>query len=522
MPKSLIIKSNCPTCGKLAVEKSRLKLSNSTSVLISLQCGHIISEEKLISTDYNSIKSSDNKSLMDYQVTAVKFVEESGANCLIADEQGLGKTLESLAVLSLHKSSLCPAVIVTKTTIKQQWMYEIIRWTRSNLVQILSSSKETALPGMDFYIVTYDIIKNDKAFRLVNIRTLVLDECQAIKNHLSARAKAVQNLKVNHNIEHIIGLSGTPIKNHAGEYFTILNLLRPTLFPEYNSYLRRFCDSYSSGGMYDKIGGLKNPELFREMTQDFIIRRTKDEVLKDLPKLSRNFYHCSMDSKFGKAYSIALKELEELFYSEESPENSANQLAVMNKLRQITGISKVIECVDFVIDYLLSNDRPIVIFTHHNDVRTLLELQLNDWLSAGNYDKVLMLTSDLSGERRADIVEAFKNKKSRILIASTLSSGEGLNLQFCSDAIMLERQWNPANEEQAEARFHRFGQENPVTITYMIASETIDEYFTALVEKKREIVASALDGKTIEWESSSLMKELASILVTKGKKSWQL
>jgi SNF2 family DNA or RNA helicase len=87
---------------------------------------------------------------------------------------------------------------------------------------------------------------------------------------------------------------------------------------------------------------------------------------------------------------------------------------------------------------------------------------------------------------------------------------------------MLERQWNPANEEQAEGRFHRFGQVNPVSVIYMIASETIDEYFTELVEQKRAIVSSTLDNKELQWDSNSLMQELALVLTTKGKKAWKL
>lgn len=100
---------------------------------------------------------------------------------------------------------------------------------------------------------------------------------------------------------------------------------------------------------------------------------------------------------------------------------------------------------------------------------------------------------------------------------------EGLNLQFCSDAVLLERQWNPANEENyAEDRFHRFGQVNNVDITYMIASGTIDDFFTEVVEIKRSIFTATMDNKHIEWNQQSLMKELAEILVTRGKKAWSL
>ena len=108
------------------------------------------------------------------------------------------------------------------------------------------------------------------------------------------------------------------------------------------------------------------------------------------------------------------------------------------------------------------------------------------------------------------------------MIASTQAAGEGLNLQFCSDSIMLERQWNPPREEQAEARFHRFGQMNSVSVTYMIASGTIDEYFTELVEHKRAIIAETMDNREIKWEENSLMKELAQILVTSGREKWKL
>jgi SNF2 family DNA or RNA helicase len=203
-------------------------------------------------------------------------------------------------------------------------------------------------------------------------------------------------------------------------------------------------------------------------------------------------------------------------------------IAVITKLRQITGVSKVAECVDFVSEFLLSTsesgeDRKITVFVHHHAVANLLEQELNKWLKDSGYEPAVIMSASLTGETRQDRIEQFKNNANcRVMIASTLAAGEGLNLQFCSDAVMLERQWNPANEEQAEARFHRFGQLNSVSVTYMIASETVDEYFTELVEQKRAITASTLDNREIEWDQNSLMKDLAEILVTKGKKKWSI
>lgn len=527
MSLTSIIRQECPSCHKIALEQSRTKIGK--TVIIRLACGHILHTESSSSTkeQYDSIVSSDGYKPRQYQIEAIQFAEESNFRCIIADEQGLGKTWESLGCISLHRAKLLPAVIVCPTTVKKQWMTEIHRILGSGkdcLVQVIQSGKEKAMPGFHIYVVTYDMLKKEDLFAYLpegTIKLLIIDECQRIKNHLSDRAKAIQ--RVGKVTPHVIPMSGTPIKNNAGEYFTVLNLVKPTLFPHYQKYIDNYCDSYNNGWS-QKVGGLKDIERFHEDTKDIIIRRTKAEVLKDLPSIERKFYHVELDKKLNKAYAAAMDELDSLMYGDENEfQKSTMMIAIYSRLRHITGISKVNECIDFVTGFLLSCERKIVIFTHHQDVMGLLETQLNIWLADGGFEKSLVLHAGLDGNKRADLVEAFKNEaKSRVMIASTLAAGEGLNLQFCSDAILLERQWNPANEEQVEARFHRFGQMNNVSVTYMLASGTIDEFFTKLVEEKRSIVAATMDKKTIEWSQQSLMKELAEVLLTRGRKAWSL
>jgi SWI/SNF-related matrix-associated actin-dependent regulator 1 of chromatin subfamily A len=527
MALTQILRQECKVCKKIAVEESRLKIGK--TLIIKLACGHILHEEILASSDktYDSIVFSDGCRPREYQLEAVRFAEQANVRCIIADEQGLGKTIESLSLLRLHPEKLLPAVIVCPSTVKLQWMFEIHRICGNGkdfLVQVIQSGKEKAMPGFKIYIVTYDMLKKDDLFSMLlegTIKTLIIDECQRIKNHLSDRAKAVQ--RIAKNTPHILPMSGTPIKNNAGEYFTVLNLVKPTLFPHYQKYIDNYCDEYANG-WGQKVGGLRDASRFHEDTKDIIIRRTKAEVLKDLPSIDRKFHHVELDRKLNKVYAGLMKELEELLYSDEGEfEKATNTIAIMSKMRHITGISKVSECIDFTTEFLLSTDRKIVIFTHHQDVMAMLETQLNQWCSEGDFGKVCVLHSGLSGDERTKLVEVFREDSSRrLMIASTLAAGEGLNLQFCSDAIILERQWNPANEEQVEGRFHRFGQLNNVSITYMLASGTIDEYFTELVEVKRAIVAATLDNKEIQWSQQSLMKELAEILVTKGRKAWSL
>ncbi len=521
MALSQIIKAKCPECGKDVTETGRLDFAGLK--IIYLSCGHSTNQE-IIHADVYEILSSDGKSLREYQKDGIKFVEEANFRALIADEQGLGKTVQGLGAIKLHRDVTLPAVIVTKTGLKRQWFTEIIRWCglQGFIPQIIMSGKERALPGFDIYIITADLVKIEGMFDSVpELKTLVIDECQSIKNHESARAKAIQVFSK--RFANIIALSGTPIKNHAGEYFTILNILKPERFSNYAKFLRDYCDHYST--MYgDKVGGIVDLERFKADTEDFVIRRTRKEAAPEIPEVDRQFFHVELDKKLNKAYQAGMQELDNLMYAEEDENTSMAIIAIMTKLRRITGLSKVEACIDYVSEFLINEpNRKLVIFAHHHDVVNILEAKLNEWLKDGDYGKCLNLHAGLSAEARADLVTRFKDdSQSRIMIASTLAAGEGLNLQFCSRAIMLERQWNPANEEQAEGRFARIGQEDNIVVTYMLASETIDEYFTELVEQKRAIVKNTLDGEAMQWDSNSLLKELAGVLLSKGKSKWKL
>ena len=519
MALSSIIKLTCDQCGKVAVEKSRISFGKSK--LITLECGHVLNESVMTSSGIAHILNGTT--LWPYQVDGVGFLEQAGARALLADEQGLGKTIQVLALIKLHQKELTPCVIVAPSSVTNQWHAEIREkcGIAGFLTQVIKSGKELAAPGFDIYVTTYDLLKNEKCFGLVkdNIKLVVIDECQRIKNHLSDRAKAVQ--KICKNVEHIVPLSGTPIKNHAGEYFTVLNLIAPRMFPHYATFIEKDCDSYHNGYGY-KVGGLRNPEAFHEKTKDFIIRRTKDKVLPDLPAKTRKFFHCELDKRVNKAYAAALQELEDAYYNDDSAfEKQSCILTIMTKMRQVTGVGKVQNCIDFVTEFIESNNRKIVVFAHHHVAVQMLVESYNKWASENNQERCLNLQAG-SGDEKQKIVDQFKNGNYRVMVASTQAAGEGLNLQFCSDAVMLERQWNPPNEVQAEDRFHRFGQDHKVSITYMIATETIDEYYTELVEAKRVIIASTMDNKEIEWDQSSLMSELTNILVTKGKKAWSL
>jgi SWI/SNF-related matrix-associated actin-dependent regulator 1 of chromatin subfamily A len=524
MALTQILRQSCKTCGKLAMEESRIKIGK--TLIIKLACGHILHSEILAASEstYDSIVFADGCKPRPYQIDAIKFAEAADCRCIIADEQGLGKTIESLSLLRLHPAQLLPAVIVCPSTVKLQWMFEIHRICGNGpefLVQVIQSGKEKAMPGFKIYVVTYDMLKNKDLFDYLppnTLKTIIIDECQRIKNHLSDRAKAVQ--RIARDLKHVLPMSGSPIYNHAGEYYTVLNLVSPTRFPHYQRYIDTYCDSYSNG-WGQKIGGLKDKDRFHEETKDIIIRRTKAEVLPDLPAKDRKFHHVELDRKLNKVYDSLLSELDDALSGDSDAFGmNGSAIAIMSRMRHITGISKVAECIDFTTEFLLSTDRKITIFIHHQDVMGMLEKQLNTWLADGGFGSVLVLHSGLNGDDRSALVKEFKDDDTKRVMLCMFT--EGLNLQFCSDAIILERQWTPKKEEQVEDRFHRFGQLNSVTVTYLIASGTIDDFLTELVEIKRARIAATIDNEEIQWDQQSLMKELADMLVSRGRKAWSL
>lgn len=585
----------CPVCGKQAKEISHSIDDFLGMRFVSYACGHddiLPIEQKKV---WEELISRKGHTPYQYQGEGYEFVVNSNFRALIADEPGLGKTIQALITLKLHKDTLCPALITVKSSLIMQWFKQLMDWCGPEFMpQLITSSKERPdTSNFDIVIVTYDVLarirkaekdipeKAEKAIREklglsawdaipeeylskipeyknpfleAGFKTIILDECQQIKNEGSQRTQAVQEIAG--KIPHVIALSGTPIKNNGGEYFPILNILDPGNFHTKKRYVENYCDYVLTPYGY-KIGGIRDMELFDSITKDYIIRRTRQDVLPDLPTLNRKFVHCDFASaKMEQDYKDAQEDFEDFFYKNEGKADFySNILEKINKLRHMAGRNKVPFAAEYILDFILDTNRKIVIFTHHHDVMETLRLKLIQLLNEERKAAPTFQVNDpltyeaaFNMKRRNEVIEQFeKDPNNRILIASGLAAGEGLNLQFVSDCIILERQWNPANEEQQEGRFIRIGatcrncgaaqdsgeQEKPICTAcgfelkvdahYILSSGTIDEYFTELVEYKRSIMGQVLDKKdTSKWQEEGLLKELALILAQKGSKRWRL
>lgn len=545
--KTSILHNKCRICGKIAAEISSKPIGGRLRV-VRYSCGHTSIQPMVTGTSYDSYASKiHNYKPFNFQVTGMQAIEANNFRFLLADEMGLGKTLQALVPIIMHPNKLTPFVILCKSQLRMQMFKTVLEWLGEDyLPQIIDSKASHWMQGCKGYIISFDLFKPRKIrekgnlnkfevegtpetldplqtkFKSLGIQYVILDECQHIKNNTSKRTISVK--QACKYVPHIVALSGTPIKNHAGEYFAVLNLLSPEKFPRKSSFEFQWVDSYWDGHNY-KNGAIRNPEAFADYTKDLILRRTRKEVMPDLPMCSRNYQFHELGAEVEGMYKEKFKAFqEEYFYGDSNAfQKQANLLAYISEMRHITGIAKIEPGVNFVADFLLETDRKMVIFVHHIDVGTSLCIKLQRLLDEGGFGfDVLQYEGGGNKEKQDNLVKQFVEGPNRIMVASTLSAGEGLDkLQICYDFIMLERQWNPANEEQAEGRFIRIGQESDKVFgTYFIATGTVDEFFTELVEQKRAIVKQTLDGEQTEWNESALMRELSEVLATKGGKKW--
>jgi hypothetical protein len=555
----------CPFCGKVAKERYSVTVKGGKETqdefgrptetkLITLECWHVIIRELPKQTDYSGFISNEDinngtclkcqhdwegttckvcgaHKLYPFQIEGARFVERANGRAAIYDDTGLGKTVQALAYLKYNKDSQ-PFLIICKRSLVLQLAKEVIRWMGIEfLPQIILTGRDLIIPGFKSYIVTYDMLRRQKseAWKNVGIKTVVLDEIQQIKNPDSTRTQEVRRLIQELDIQKRIPLSATPWKNRGSEYFISCNLLDPIKFNSFELFKKAHVDYYWHGNV-QKEGGIRNIAHFKEITKDIIIRRERSEVMPELPSIERRIQYCEItDPDIIKTYEGEVEEFVKWWNSvviggeENSFTSNQNALARMNHLRHLTAIAKVGAAAEFVMDFIEGcEDEKIVVFVHHKVTGQMLVNILTQYCKDKGILPPLGMTSDLDMDKRNWAQMEFNNnKKRRIAIASTLAFGEGLNLQSCANCVMHERQWNPANEEQAdEGRFIRIGQLAPKVIsTYMIGIlpnnvPTIDGQITGIVERKRiQYNAAMKKGLQVTFQPIDMVREVAQSIV---------
>jgi len=529
-----ILRVKCPYCAKIAVVVKEAPFGRDL-VYRTYECGHTVTHKKQESrTDQlTSLRSLTGKSLRPFQVEGLMHMESASLRGGILDEMGLGKTIQACALLKMHPE-MFPCMIFVKSKLKEQWRHHLIDWLGvEHIPQVIDNSREKLDPTFDVYVVSLDMLRRVKWLEDARkrLKSVMIDEVQLVKNPSAERTQLARTLCV--NPEFVIGLSGTPILNHAGEYFTFLNILRPDLFPSEERFMRYDVKWVEVGRDENnkpkmKPGGLADPVDFRRKTQSFLIRRTVKEVEPQLPEVERVAHICELAKEVEKAYKTAMEGFFELF-TDDKPmggEKSINLLAYISTMRHLVGYSLVAPTVDMVADHLIENDRKLAIGHFHQDVGGQLELAINQLCDDGGFKRPVRLMAGLSTDEYERRKRQFQeDPATRLIILREIGDGEGIDLQMCSDAILMERLWNPGKEEQFERRFPRIGYSGKlshINVHYMTPIGTIVEFFAEIVARKRQYMTQTLDGKEMAWQEEDIMKELMEALATRGMARWRL
>lgn len=441
------------------------------------------------------------RELFPFQKKGIAFLEQKNGRALVADEMGLGKTIQALGYLQLHPE-LRPAVIVCPAHLKLNWLREINMTLSNPDVEVLSGTTPYTI-NSEIVIINYDILKHWVEYlKECGFQVLVFDEGHYIKNSKAQRTKALRALAK--KIPHVIALTGTPIVNRPIEGFNMVQIIDRTVFPDFWHYARVYCDARHNGFGWD-MSGASNKEQLHQKLQSVMIRRKKQDVLKDLP--DKMFSYVPMEINNQDEYQTAendfISYLEETRGKEAAAKASnAEHLVRIEALKQLAVNGKMAQATQWIKDFLDQNGQKLVVFATHKTVI--------DQLMTTFKDVAVKIDGGTSAQERDNAVQSFQNDpNTKLFVGNIKAAGTGLTLTAASSVAFLELPWTPGDLSQAEDRCHRIGQKESVNIYYLLADDTIEQNIAQMLDKKKSVLNAIIDGG--EGEEINLISELMGI-----------
>ncbi len=457
--------------------------------------------------------------LRPYQIEGVEWMkqlQDLDLNGILADDMGLGKTIQVLCLLDLFTTKADENIIICPSSLMYNWMQEIEKFDIDvDAVCVHGCQDDRKLSIQEkhqLYITTYDYLKRDiNLYRKKNFNYVILDEAHYIKNYITQNAKCVKLL----NAKHRLALTGTPIENSLSELWSIFDFLLP-------GYL--FDQSYFSKHYEKEIQIQKNIEKQKElktMIEPFILRRTKDVVLKELPDKIEKDVWLEFNEEEEKLYLANLmlvnEELQKQFEFEKV--DSIIVLAMMTKLRQLCcearmvydqiqqSSTKLTACIE-LIEQLKENNKKVLVFSSFTKTFDFMIEELNK-----KNIKYHMLTGKTSKENRKIEVDAFQQDDSTVFLISLKAGGTGLNLTSAEAVIHLDPWWNISAQNQATDRAYRIGQKNNVVVYKMLMKNSIEAKIHEMQNSKKELSDALISdtNMSIAKMDKETLKELFSI-----------
>lgn len=422
--------------------------------------------------------------LAPFQWGAVRYALRA-RRTFLADEQGLGKTVEALA--TVEADDAYPTVVVCPASLKLNWEREIERWLPHRSVAIIQG-RTPVPPTAEITILNYEVVAaHRETLARMRPRALVVDESHLCKNPQAKRTQAVRRLAESIAPDGLrLALTGTPVLNHAEELISQLRVIGRL-------------EDFGSGARFSRQfrGQLSEERLHWHLRRRCFVRRLKSEVLPQLPAKRQVVVPVALSNE--REYRLAENDVIEWLRQQPMDLRELNariaatlraeRLAQLTALQRLAARGKLHAALAWIHDFLASGEA-LVVFCRHVEIQDAVLERFPDALH--------LLGRDPIADREA-AVRAFQEPDGpQLIIGATRVAAQGITLTRASNVAFLELEWTPAMHDQAEDRCHRIGQHDAVTAWYLLAAETIDETMARLIQRKRGLIAAVTDGRVLE------------------------
>lgn len=438
--------------------------------------------------------------LRNYQLEGFQWMarlSEWGAGGCLADDMGLGKTLQSITFI-LHKAAGGPTLVVCPASVVHNWSNEIHRFAPALTVKILNEADDRAqllksLQPYDVLVCTYGmLVREEENLTATDWCTAVLDEAHTIKNRETKMSGAAMKLRVANRLI----LTGTPIQNYLSELWNLFQFLNPGLLGTYESFLKRFIIPIEHGAKGRQM-------QLRKLILPFLLRRTKSQVVEELPEKEEIVRYVELAPEEMSAYEIMREEAKTVINKEKKL--NINTLAKITKLRKAscamslvhekwTEPSSKIEELHFLVSEIIENNSRVLIFSQFTEFLGKVKETIEKIVGADGY---FYLDGSVPLRKRDEMVQQFQHGEKSVFLISLKAGGVGLNLTGANYVIHLDPWWNPAIEQQATDRAYRIGQSQNVTVYHLISEHTIEEKILRMHKSKRDLADSLLNGTDV-------------------------
>ena len=424
----------------------------------------------------NDLPEKIRKSLYNFQMEGIKFGINHHCRFLLADEMGVGKTLQAISLAYIYRESW-PVLVVCPGSMKYNWKGEIQTWLglKDYRINIINSSRQKLSQEAYFYIISYDLMRNViKKMRQMTFDFVILDEAHSIKNKDSLRAKNILPIAV--RAKRLIIMTGTPLLAKPYEGYPLLYALRPDIFCYFKKFAYRYCDPQPTP-MGINWSGTSNTKELHWILSCLMVRRLKSDVLNQLPPKRRQKIEIATNEKV----------IHELKRTRKDVKGRKGTLECYT----LTSKAKIEGVLAYISDIIDAKEK-FIVFAYHHEMLDALEK-----LCKEKRIDYMRIDGTTKQETRYQYVNYFQlNKSCQVGILSIIAASTGITLTAAHMVIFAELTWTPSIMIQAEDRVHRIGQKSEfVDIKYLYGKETLDDFILDKLQKKLTIVSTTLDDK---------------------------